>query len=182
MIDMVEYTELFEVEGDLLFTGYGVNRKSFKRYVFPDYHLGYVFGSYLSVGTSNISMHNGTKRGIVFWYVKPELEEFISTLQNCLMMSFGLSTKVRRRGKDTSPRQLVCYSKPLATLLRNFGHRSGYKKFPNEMFFTESKEYLRGLIDGIENFEGYKPDTRNIPNKRKLNIEVIMLYNSLKNY
>jgi hypothetical protein len=183
MIDMVDYTEIFELEDGLIFTGYGKNRKSLKRFVFPDYNLGYVFGSYLSIGTANISIHNGTKRGLVFWYVKSDLEPFIVNLQSSINLSFGLNVKIRERGGNkTSPRQVVCYSKPLATLLKNLGSRSGNKKLPNNLFFTESKDFVKGLIASIENFEGFKPDARKIPNKRKLNIEVIMLYNSLKNY
>jgi hypothetical protein len=182
MIDMVSYTEIFEIEGNLIYTGYGQNRKGFNRFIYPDYNLGYLFGSYLSVGTSNISVYRGTKRGLVFWYVKRDLEHFIENLNVSLSSAFGLSVKVRHRGKPTAPLQVICYSKPLATLLKRLGQRSGFKKIPNDLFFNESKDFLKGLITAIEHFEGNKPDTRFIPNKRKLNIDVILLYNTLKNY
>jgi hypothetical protein len=182
MIDMVSYTERFEVEGNLIYTGYSKNRKGFNRFIYPDFNLGYVFGSYLSVGTSNISVYKGTKRGTVFWYVKKELEEFIVNLNQALNSSFGLLVKTRQKGKPTSPLQVMCYSKPLATLLENLGQRSGVKKIPNHLCFNESNDFLKALVVAIENFEGHRPDTRFVPNKRKLNMDVILLYNTLKNY
>jgi hypothetical protein len=182
MIDMVSYAEIFELENDIIFTGHGKNKRGFNRFVYPDYNVGYVFGSYLSIGTANISIYMGTKRGLVFWYVRKDLENYIVNLQSALSGSFGLPIKIRQRGSSESPLQVVCYSKPLATLLKRLGQRSGVKRIPPDLFFNESKQFLNGLVDSIEHFEGHKPDNRFLPNRRKLNIEVIMLYNSLKNY
>lgn len=182
MIDMSKYTERARIEGNYIVTGYNKNEKKINKEIEPSYDLGYVFGSYLSVGNVNLVTYNNSTRGIVFWYVESvDSHERISQLKHSLKNSFNLSF-TQRKQKKASTYQLVCYSKPLATLLSTFGKKSGLKSLPNEYLFLNEKEYRKGLIKGIEDFNGHLPDPRDVLKKRKLSINVVNLYNMLKNY
>jgi hypothetical protein len=181
MIDMTLFAKNFRVNDSHIITGYGKYEKKINRYINFDFNFGYVLGSYLSVGSVNISHYKNSYRGIVFWYVPRNLESKIEILKNSLKSSFLLDLIVREQ-LSSSTFQLVCYSKPLAEFFSFLGKKSGRKRLPTELFNPNSKDYTNGLISGIEDFEGYLPDTRNVLNKRFINIEVIELYNVLKNY
>lgn len=181
MIDMTKYSKRFYIDGDYLVTGYGDKEKRINRYVDFDFDLGYVIGSYLSVGISNISSHKNSFRGLVFWYVPYEKEEKLLQLNGHLQNSFSLSLVLRKQRK-ASTIQAVCYSKPLAEFFSLMGKKSGKKYLPNEFFEGTPKPYLNGVLKGIEDFDGHRPDFRDVLNKKTLNIQVIELYNLLKNY
>lgn len=180
MIDMSKYAKRSRVEGEFLVTGYNQSEKKLYKEVDFTYDLGYVLGSYLSVGTVNIVTYKHSTRGIVFWYVPKNFGlDKIDKLKHSLKNAFYLDLTVREQ-KKSSTFQLVCYSKPLATFLSEFGEKSGKKKFPQFYFDLSNSEYKKGLLSSLEDFHGYKPDTRDVLKKRKLNVEVVELYNTLK--
>lgn len=182
MIDMAEFVERARVEGNFLVTGYNQYEKRILRNIEPSYDLGYVFGSYLSVGSVNIITYKRSKRGIVFWYIeKSNSSDKLSKLKNSVKKSFNLSLNVREQ-KKASTYQIACYSKPLATLLSQLGKKSGNKKLPECYMIKNNKEYNKGIIDAIEDFEGHIPDRRDVLKKRKLSLDVVDLYQKLKNY
>jgi hypothetical protein len=178
MIDMTFYSQRFKIDGEYLVTG--INKKMW-RYVDFTFALGYVIGAYLSVGTVNISEYKNSRRGMVFWYVPQSLKLNIERLKEKLKLSFNLDLVIREQ-VSSSTLQVVCYSKPLAEFFSFLGKKSGRKSLPSELFNPTSRDYMKGILAGIEDFEGHLPDTRNVLNKRFLNIAVIELYNSLKNY
>lgn len=182
MIDMYLYSERSSIQGDYIVTGYNSNQKKTKRYVPAHYELGYVIGSYLSVGSANIQTYKNSTRGIVFWYIeKTTPDDVIDRLKSALKKAFNLELKVREQERS-STYQAVCYSKPLATFLSEFGSKSGKKNFPGEYLFKENSDYLKGLLEGIEDFKGHLPDSRSVLKKRKLNLYVVELYRNLKMY
>lgn len=183
MIDMANYTERARVEGNYIVTGYNQTQKRIVKNVEPSYDLGYVFGAYLSIGSVNIVTYKNSTRGIVFWYVENSDDSAIKIgkLKKSLKTSFNLSL-TQREQKKSSTHQLVCYSKPLATLFSGMGKKSGVKHLPDDYLFLNSDDYCRGLVDGIEDFHGHIPDSREILKKRKVSINVINLYNKLKKY
>lgn len=181
MIDMADYTKNARVEEEFIVTGYKMYERKTRRFIKADYNLGYVIGAYLSVGTSNIVKYKNSTRGMVFWYVQREgYEDQINNLKESLKTSFNLNMTIREQ-KKSSTYQIVCYSKPLATLLGMMGKKSGRKNLP-DMFMYKDKSYKEGLLKGISDFDGHKPDSRNVLNKRKLSINVVELFNNLKMY
>lgn len=181
MIDMTMYAERARIEGEYIVTGYNKHEKRMFKKVEPSYDLGYVIGAYLSVGSVNLITYNNSTRGIVFWYVENNgFLEKVEKLENSLKSSFNLSLNSRSQ-KKSSTYQLVCYSKPLATLLSNLGKKSGVKRLPDKYFFDDV-DYRKGLLHGIEDFKGHVPDSRDILKKRKVSIDVVLLYEKLKSY
>lgn len=179
---MQKYSQRFRVEGNFLITGYKSSEKRIVKNITPDFNLGYVIGSYLAVGSVNIITYKNSTRGMVFWYVEKteNSNDSINKLSYSLREAFNLTVSVRDQAKS-STHQIACYSKPLATLFSEFGKKSGRKNLPNE-FLYQDKNYIKGIVSGIEDFNGHRPDTRKVLRKRKLNINVIELYNNLKMY
>lgn len=178
---MTNYVKRARVDGNFIVTGYNSTERKLNKIVNANHDLGYVIGSYLAVGTSNIITYKNSTRGMVFWYIEKENYDFaIDKLKYALSNAFNLNISIREQ-KRSSTLQVVCYSKPLATLLSEFGKKSGRKNLP-EKFFYNDKDYLKGLISGIEDFDGHKPDSRDVLKKRKLSMSVIELYNNLKMY
>lgn len=180
MIDMEKYSQRCRVEGNFLVTGYKNSEKRIVKNVEPDFNLGYVIGAYLAVGSVNIITYKNSTRGMVFWYVEKTDKDKIDRLTKSLSESFNLSLSIREQSKS-STYQVVCYSKPLATLLREFGEKSGRKQLPDYHLY-KNPDYIKGVVKGIEEFNGHRPDTRKVLRKRKLNLSVIELYNTLKMY
>lgn len=180
-IDMTNYVERARIENDFIITGYNSNQKKLNKLVKADQDFGYVLGSYLSVGTANIITYKKSKRGIVFWYVeKDSYDDPIEKLKSSLQSAFNLTISIREQ-KKSSTLQIVSYSKPLATLLSELGTKSGRKMLPQKFLYND-KDYLKGLISGIEDFDGHKPDSRDVLKKRKISMSVIELYNTIKMY
>lgn len=177
MIDMYDYTKRARVDGEYLVTGYNTSEKRMNRFIQASFCTGYVFGAYLSVGTTNIVTYNGSTRGIVFWYVEKGMENQLNRLKACIQEAFGVTLSVREQSKS-STYQVVCYSKPMATLLSSMGKRGGSKYLPGDFYFDDVG-YKRGLVSGIQDFRGNVPDTRSSIKKRKLSIGVLDLYNRL---
>jgi hypothetical protein len=180
MIDMKDFSERARVEEDFIVTGFNSNEKRIKRFVKPSYSLGYIIGSYLSVGSANLQTYKNSKRGIVFWYFekrtnKAIIDKFLSALED----SFGLKAFVREQDRS-STFQVVSYSKPLAEFFSLMGKKSGKKRLPEPYLYEDNKEYIRGLLDGLKDFKGYLPDLRRVMKKRYVNIYVIELYKRLK--
>lgn len=181
VLDMMDYTERARFDDLYVITGYNSSEKKLNRFIEADYDFGYVVGSYLAVGTVNLVTYKNSTRGIVFWYVeKDNYDSAIEQLKSSINLSFNLSISVREQ-KKSSTLQLVCYSKPLATLLSGMGKKSGRKNLPDKYFY-KNKDYIKGLLDGIEMFDGHRPDLREVLKKRKLSMSVVELYNSLKMY
>jgi hypothetical protein len=178
VIDMTRYSQRFKIDGEYLVTGVD---KRMKRYVDFNFDLGYVIGAYLSVGVVNISEYKNSRRGLVFWYVPQHLRQNIDVLRERLKSSFFLDLSVREQVLS-STLQVVCYSKPLAEFFTLMGKKSGRKNLPQDFFNVTVQEYKQGILSGIEDFEGHRPDTRRVLNKRSLNINVIEIYNALKSY
>jgi len=181
MIDMANHIERGRVEVDEVITGYGMYEKRMIRHIVPSYDVGYVIGSYLSIGSCNTPTYKNSTRGIVFWYVEESIpDEILQKLVDSMGTAFGLRMVVRSQ-KKSSTKQVVCYSKPLATLFSNFGKKSGRKKLPDR-YLPEEVNYRSGVADGIYDFKGNVVDARLVTNKRNLNIEVIILYNKIRGY
>jgi hypothetical protein len=181
MIDMANHIERGRVEDHEVVTGYGMYEKRMLRHINPSYDVGYVIGSYLSIGSCNTPTYKNSTRGIVFWYIEETIpDDIINKLLYSMDKGFGLRMVVRDQ-KKSSTKQVVCYSKPLATLFSNFGKKSGKKMLPNR-YLPEEINYRLGVADGIYDFKGNVVDSRAVTNKRNINMEVIILYNKLRGY
>lgn len=151
---------------------YIVNGKSkLKVYVDSTYSLGYFFGAFLSVGISDLPRSNYV--GQVLFYTDGTKD--LSKLYDAIDESFGVSHTLQE--KPNGRLVVVVYCKPLARLMKEFG-KARDRHLPSK-YFVDNKEYLRGLLDGINDFDGYKPDTRRVVNPRKHSEYVIKLHNIL---
>lgn len=176
---MSRYSKRFIIDNEYLVTGYGVFKKRIFRFVNFDFNLGYVIGAYISVGNVNISKYKNSYRGLIFWYLDESVYSNVDKLSEALRLAFNLNL-ISREQKNSKTKQVVCYSKPMAYFLLSFGSKSGRKKIPEEFIKLSNIPYVKGLVAGIEDFNGHKPDSRNILNKRVLNINVIEFYNMIK--
>lgn len=147
--------------------GFIINGNSYLRLrVDSDYNLGYVFGSFLSKGISNLSNHRGQ---VVFRLYK---NEDLLTLCKSFKESFNVTAKVRLL--ENNKVEVVVYSKPIARLLSEFGNGKN-RKLPDK-YLVHNTGYLLGIKEGINHFRGLEVDDRDVLRKREFSYSVKSLY------
>jgi len=168
-LNMAHYVQRATVDGEYLITGKDTYLRIF---IHSNYALGFVFGSFLAIGNASLVTYKHSKRGSVRWYIPVDKIEYFGKLQGYMKESFALDLSLRRSSKGVY--QAICYSKPLAELLSEFG--KGEDKHLPDKYLVNNAEFLEGIKEGIKTFEGHKLDTRPILNTRKFSSEVAQLY------
>lgn len=150
---------------------YIVNNKTYLRvYVDSTYELGYVFGAFLSVGISDIPKHS-SYMGQVCFYTNEDVDKLVAAIKE----SFNLDAKVYQ--KPNNRKVVAVHSKPLARFFAEFGKKE-QRSLPDK-YLVNNAEYLHGILDGIQDFKGHIPDSRNVLNPRKLSQATQDLYYSI---
>jgi IMP dehydrogenase/GMP reductase len=116
----------------------------------PSYELGYVFGAFLGDGHAFIAPSRNSEQGRVSWYLAAHETEIAAKLRRCIEAVTGVDVLPRPNGHVTN---LHLYSLQWARLLARFGKRVN-KHLPSE-FFCRDPRYLRGLLDGLVDSDGY---------------------------
>lgn len=122
----------------------------------PDYHLGYIFGTFLGVGHAYSFAYKGSNIGAVHWYFDADEQTTVDKLVKALQESFSLEPSIEK--KHNLIQVNLCY-KPLADYLTQFG--KGIQKHLPEDLLVHNHMYLRGLYDGLTDSNGYTEDKRN---------------------
>ena len=157
-----------EVKGGFIFNG----NSQLKVYVDSDYSLGYVFGAYLSVGIANLSNHRGQ---VVFRTPDRDRKREVN-LKEAVKKAFNLNTSVRPLGNERV--EAIVYCKPLTKMLSEFG--MGVSMSLPKRYLVSHDGYLKGILDGLEDFKGYEQDVRPVLKRRQFSVRVYTLYEFLR--
>lgn len=170
-INMAHYTT---VAAEITRDKYIINGKSkLKVYVDSNYALGYFFGAFVSVGISDLPSSNYVGQVLFYTDGTKDLSKLYDAVDECFGVSHTLQEKPNGR------LVVVIYCKPLAKLMKEFG-RADKRHLPSK-YLVNNKEYLKGLLQGIEDFDGHLPDTRKVVNPRKLSLSVVNLHTIITN-
>jgi len=159
------------IDGDYIRTR---GEKKILQYIESNYSLGFVFGSFLAIGNTNVAVYDNKVRGAVNWYIPATKTEEFETLEKCLYESFRLNISLMPKSKNSY--RAICYSKPVAMMFMEFGKGSDRHLPPQ--YFVSNRQFLSGLKDGIGAFDGHL-----IPGKgsqRKFSTQVQDLYYTIQ--
>jgi IMP dehydrogenase len=113
------------------------------------YALGYVFGTFLGDGDSFLNWNGRSEIGRVSWSFGPAEDATTNKLLDCLEEVSGVRARVKR-GRVS---HVYLYSLQWARLLSRFGKRDD-KSLP-KAYLCGNPLYLRGLLDGFVDSDGY---------------------------
>lgn len=148
------------------------NDAKLKIYIDSTYELGYIFGSFVSVGNSDIPNHYSYMGQVTFYTDGTvDLDKLISAFKNTFHVEPRLYDRPNGR------KVVVVHSKPIARLLQEFGKKE--QRHVPDKYLVSCEPYLKGLLDGITDFKGHLPDTRPVLNKRKYSLKVKALHEEL---
>lgn len=133
------------------------------------YELGYFFGASISRAVINLSNY----RGQVFFRMYNH--EDSTKLYESVEEAFNIAPRFRQLNETRY--EMVVYSKPIATLVSEFGVGAD-REFPAK-YLVNNKRYLKGIKEGIEDFQGNIPDDREVLKRREFSPYVERLYNTL---
>lgn len=134
------------------------NKQSYNNQIIPSYDLGYLFGTFLGDGDSNISIYEGSTRGIVHWSYGLSEMSIAQKTQKCLKDVFNIEASIKK--KDDKVLSVNANCLPLARFFQEFGKKRN-KSLPNN-FLVNDKQYLQGVYDGLMDSDGhYTNDGRN---------------------
>lgn len=129
--------------------------------VAPSYDLGYIIGTYLGDGSTNIhhSMRGKRKNTTATssWYFGKEEIEIAEKLKTALKVVFDVSAKIVP-GKNIL--EVVVRNNFMSRFLYSFGKKEN-KHLPDK-FLCSNNQYLQGIYDGLLDSDGhYAADGRN---------------------
>lgn len=118
----------------------------------PSYDLGYIFGTFLGDGTANCSFNEvkNSRSGKIVWAFGLKETDIAEKLQEAVYRIFK---KEVFSSNENNTIQVTLYYKPFADFLNNFGKKEN-KHLPSE-FFVNNPEYLKGILDGLIDSDGY---------------------------
>lgn len=117
----------------------------------PSYDVGYLFGTFLGDGTSNLHVNKGSHSGMVSWSFGRQEQGIVDKLQACIMNIFCKKATVTIP-EDRNIIRVDFHNKPLADFLSTFGKRSN-KHLPSTLF-VDCTEYITGLREGLLDSDG----------------------------
>jgi len=122
----------------------------------PCYDTGYIFGTFLGDGTSSVVCYKKSCRGSVRWTFGLNEDDIANKLKNCIQRVLCKELSIKKESND-----ILCslYYKPLSDFFTRFGKKSN-KSLPEE-YFVHNIEYLRGIIDGLIDSDGWQEEKRN---------------------
>jgi IMP dehydrogenase/GMP reductase len=129
-------------------------KKQLARYqttIGDSYELGYIFGTFLGDGHAFIAPSRDSVLGRVSWCFAHHEREIVEKLIRCLKLVTGVDVKPTPRESVTT---IHFYSLQWARLLSEFGKR--HEKHLPEKYLCASRDYLRGLFDGLIDSEDHQ--------------------------
>lgn len=127
------------------------------------YENGKFVGFYLSEGCSN------EKGDITFTFHTKE-KEYYTFIEEFLKKNSKNNVRVRHLDRNRTTISVTDIS--LSRQLSQFGKRSWEKTLPHDIFTTQDKGYVRGLIEGLFKGDGYIPKRISSKN-RKIFLETV---------
>jgi IMP dehydrogenase len=145
----------FELPDSLLIDLRHFSRRSsaLRRYrvgIGESYELGYMLGMFLGDGTSFLNTNGRSGIGRVDWNLGPDEDELATKLADAVATVTGVRPTIRRAGATIA---VYLFSLQWARLLSEFGKRDE-KHLPAE-YLCGNPLYLRGLLDGLVDSDGY---------------------------
>ena len=124
-----------------------------KRNILVGYNLGKFFGLVLGDGSMRLRYNKKLiSSGEISIAVNSNYKDQIQEIKRIVNDLFGLTCS-EYKSKTSKCVQVVFYSIPIAKMLLGFGKKIE-KKLPPEFLFN-NKEYLRGLLDGLIQSDGW---------------------------
>jgi IMP dehydrogenase/GMP reductase len=121
--------------------------------IVPSYELGYVFGTFLGDGHAFLNTVRNSEIGRVSWYFGLDEEEVAAKLAKCIKEVSGREVEPTRGEKVTN---VHFYSLAWARVFAAFGKRD--EKHLPAGYLCSHPDYLRGLLDGLLDSDGYVDD------------------------
>lgn len=144
-IDLAEYNKRGIIANNTIET-YGNGRNICKRYVTSNYKLGYIFGTYLGDGHTQID-DSGSCRwsfGLNEYDIANKVKDYIKEL-----LDYECIINI----KDKKVISVNCYNKCFTYLLNEFGEKTN-KQLPSK-YYCGNMDYIKGLYDGLIDSDGY---------------------------
>lgn len=135
-------------EDKIITSGNGSIKTHFNRKIKSSYKLGYLFGTFLGDGCSNIVTYNKSEIGSCTWYFGPDEMDIAKRVKEYIydILSYECSIVV---GKTIN---VCCYNKCISRMFYEFGKRE--KKHLPEKYYCTDKEYIKGIFDGLVDSDG----------------------------
>ena len=114
------------------------------------YSTGYLFGTFLGDGCSQVSAWNNSELGGVSWYFGKKEQRITNKVVQCCEDLFELDASITEL-KNIDVVKLN--SLPISRFFQNFG-KGPTKRLPEELL-VGNKDYLQGLYDGLLDSDGH---------------------------
>jgi len=121
----------------------------------PSYELGYVFGTFLGDGHSSISKSiRSTGRlntsALTTWYFGLQEQYISDKLVKCLKSTLKVEASTKKSKNMTI---VILRNNFISRFFKSFGTRTN-KHLP-EQYLCNNKDYLKGILDGLVDSDGY---------------------------
>lgn len=146
-IDLADFCKKGEIYDDMITTN---NSSLFNRYLISNYDLGYIFGTFLGDGHSQISNYKNSERGSCHWSFDLKETHIAKKLQECIKRQLDYDCKIQEKSGNVLT--VNCYNKCINKLLSQFSKRTK-KHLPNQYYCTNRK-YIQGIFDGLVDSDG----------------------------
>jgi len=170
-IDLTNYLNRGEFDDKTITTDGKINKTIFNRYIKSSYELGYIFGTFLGDGNSNICLNknNNCESGRVTWYFgineKEIGEKLIKSIKKILNINLDYNIKIEKNILLVN-----LYNKCFAKLLNTFNKKT--EKYLPSVYYCKNKTYIQGLFDGLIDSDG------NLDNSTKNQKRTIYCFNN----
>ena len=148
-IDLSEFCNRAEILDNKIITKTSQNN-NFNRYLKSTYDLGYIFGTFLGDGNTQISNFKKSERGSCHWSFGLHEVEIAKKLQESIKKELDYECSISE--KDGNILSVNCYNKCLTKLLLQFSKRT--EKHLPEKYYCSNIEYIQGLYDGLIDSDG----------------------------
>jgi IMP dehydrogenase/GMP reductase len=153
-IDLSKFLSRGIIEDELIYT-FGKtngNKTTFKRFLYPSYDLGYIFGLFLGDGNSLLKRNKmNCEFGRVSWAFGINEMDIVNKLSQSLDKVIGIKPIVKI-SKNKNMINVFIYNKALTKLMYLFNKREN-KLLPIEFYFQNSN-YWDGIYDGLIDSDG----------------------------
>ena len=174
-IDLLDYSSKCYYTDSNLITHGSKTKEAIKtkRLIKSSYSLGYIFGTFLGDGHSNLAVYEKSKRGSCHWTFGLDEYSICEKLVLSIKEVFDIDCTVSSpNGSDTL--QVNCYSKILAEMFDLFGKKS--EKHLPEKFMCIDKDYLSGLYDGLMDSDGCYDNNRDSFHNTSLHLSNLVVF------
>ena len=154
-IDMSNYIKFPKFIDKFVISKNGSFNVKYNRYIQSDYNLGYIFGTFIGDGHACLSNNKKSEIGRVDWYFRKQEDDIVNKLSTLIYKCFGVKAKIIEKDNLIIVR---AYSKPMAHIFHTFGKKTG-KHLPAN-FMTKSKNYNKGIYDGLIDSNGWRESSR----------------------